>query len=54
MTGDQLRALIPADWRAAIDGTLADSVFHDVALRLGAGQRNAIPVPDRPIDWSLD
>ncbi len=41
--GDQLRALIPADWRAAIDGMPADGVFQVLAVRLGAEERDVFP-----------
>jgi len=47
MTADQLRALIPPDWRAAIDGMLADSVFQDLAVRLRAEQRDVFPVREQ-------
>ena len=46
VTADQLRALIPSDWRAAIEGTLADSALQDLARRLSAEQEEDV-FPDR-------
>ena len=47
MTADQLRTLIPADWRAVIDGILADSVLRDLAVRLGAEERDVLPAREQ-------
>jgi uracil-DNA glycosylase len=43
MTGDQLRALIPVDWRTAIDGPLAETEFEQLARRLGEERRDIFP-----------
>ncbi len=47
MTAEQLRALIPDGWRAAIDGTLADPVFEELAVRLGEEQRDVFPAREQ-------
>jgi hypothetical protein len=43
MTADQLRALIPVGWRAAIDSTLAETEFEKLAWHLSDEQRGHVP-----------
>ena len=47
MTGDELRALIPLDWWAAIDGTIPETEFRQLARRLDEEQRAIFPTRER-------
>ncbi len=47
MTGDQLRALIPDGWRAAIDGSVSRTAFEQLARRLDEEQRDIFPACDQ-------
>ncbi len=43
MTGDQLRALIPVDWRAALDGNLPETELEQLARALNDERRVILP-----------
>ena len=47
MTAAQLRALIPLDWRAALDGNLPETELEQLARTLGDERRVILPPRDQ-------
>jgi uracil-DNA glycosylase len=47
MTGDQLRALIPVGWRAALDGNLPETELEQLARALSDERRVVLPARDQ-------